>query len=169
MDLRFYIGIIGSIVLVCGVIIPVLRWKDLLFAIGSTCMLIYAFLGYLAGGPIFFLILQIFIAISTLCMLLHVPDRYDTTILAVAGVGLTAWSLSIFEGYTTAIFVVGLVLIGIGFAMEGGTLKREWALMLGSAVIAVFSYFMRDWIFFGLNTAFAFFSLVNILRMGKRK
>ncbi|MDD5623950.1 MAG: hypothetical protein PHI23_04550 [Candidatus Peribacteraceae bacterium] len=169
MDTRFIVGIIGSIVLVVGVVTPVLRWKDLLFTIGNACMFTYALLGYLAGGPIFFLILQIFIALSTLCMLLHVPDKYDTTILALAGVGLTAWSLSLFEGYTTAIFVVGLVLLGIGFALQGGTFKREVALMVGSVVIAAFSYLVKDWIFTGLNVVFALGSLWNASRMTLRR
>jgi len=167
MDLRFAIGLVGSIILVTGVITPVLRWKDLLFATGNACMFAYALIGYLTGGPIFFLILQIFIALSTLCMIFKVPDAYDTPILAVAGIGLVAWSLSLFEGYSTAIFVIGLALLGIGFALEGGTLRREVALMLGSIVIAVFSYLMVDWIFFGLNAVFAFFSLINILKMRK--
>jgi hypothetical protein len=169
MDLRFLIGLLGSIILVAGVVIPVLKWKDGLFAMGNACMFAYALLGYLAGGPIFFLILQIFIAVSTLCMLLRVPDAYDTPILALVGAGLVMWSLFLFEGYSTAIFVVGLILLGIGFAMEGGSVKREYALMLGSGVIAAFSVLMRDWIFVGLNVAFAFFSLLNILRAMRKE
>ena len=169
MDLRFYVGLVGSIILVAGVITPVLRRKDLLFAIGNACMFAYALIGSLTGGPIFFLILQIFVALSTLCMLFKVPDAYDTPILAVVGAGLVAWSLALFEGYSTAVFVVGLALLGIGFAMNGGTRRREMFLMLGSIVIAAFSCLMKDWIFTGLNAVFAFFSLINILKMGKGK
>ena len=167
MDFRFVIGLTGSVILVAGVTIPVLRWKNLLFAIGNACMFAYALIGYLTGGSIFFLILQIYIALSTVCMLLKVPDAYDTPILAIAGTGLVAWSLSLFEGYSTVIFVVGLVMLGIGFAMNGGTRRRETFLMFGSIVIVGFSYLMKDWIFVGLNTAFAFFSFLNILRTGK--
>jgi hypothetical protein len=169
MDLRFLIGLLGSIILVIGVITTVPTRKDRLFAIGNACMFVYALLGYLQGGPIFFLILQIFIAVSTLCMLLNVPDKYDTPTLALVGLALVVWSLSLFQGYSTAIFVVGLVLLGIGFAMDTGTVKREVALMVGSVVIAFFSYLMRDWIFVGLNTLFAFFSLLNIVRMNGKK
>lgn len=167
MDLRFFVGIIGSVILVAGVIIPVLRWKDLLFTIGNACMFAYALIGYLTGGPIFFLILQIFVALSTVCMLLKVPDHVDTPILGVTGIGLVAWSLSLFEGYSTAVFVIGLALLGIGFAMNGGTKRREAFLMSGSIVIAVFSFLVKDWIFTGLNVVFAFFSMLNILRMKK--
>jgi len=169
VDLRFAVGLIGSVILVSGVIIPALRWKDLLFATGNACMFTYALIGYLTGGSIFFLILQIYIALSTLCMLLKVPDAFDTPLLAIAGVGLVAWSLSLFEGYSTALFVIGLAMLGIGFAMNGGTRRREIFLMLGSVVIAVFSFLMKDWIFVGLNAAFAFFSFLNILRMERQK
>ena len=169
MDLRLAIGLLGSAVLVTGVATSSSKRKNTLFAVGNACMFAYALLGYLGGGPIFFLILQIFIALSTLCMLLKVSDAYDTPILAIGGLALVAWSLSLFEGYSTAIFVVGLALLGIGFAMDTGTLKREMALMIGSAVIAIFSFLMRDWIFVGLNVLFAALSLVNILRLVAHK
>ncbi len=165
MDIRFAIGLLGSLILVIGVATTVSNIKNTLFAIGNACMFLYALLGYLDGGPIFFLILQIFVAISTVSMLLKVPDAYDTPLLAVSGLALVIWSLSLFEGYGTAIFVVGLVLLGIGFAMDTGTMKREIALMGGSAVIAIFSILMRDWIFIGLNVLFAALSFVNILRL----
>jgi len=167
MDIRMIIGLVGSVVLVTGVATTNQQRKNTLFAIGNACMFAYALLGYLGGGPIFFVILQTFIALSTLCMLFKVPDTYDTPILTVGGLALVGWSLSLFEGYSTAIFVIGLALLGVGFAMDPGTPKREWALFLGSAVIAVFSYLMRDWIFVGLNVLFAGLSAVNIARMAK--
>lgn len=164
MDARMLVGLVGSAILVAGVATTAQRKKNLLFAFGNACMLTYALLGYIGGGPIFFLILQIFIALSTVSMLFNIPDAYDTPLLAVGGLALVAWSLSLFEGYSTAIFVVGLVLLGIGFAMTPATLKRETALMTGSAMIAVFSFLMRDWIFVGLNVLFAVLSAVNIVR-----
>lgn len=167
MDYRLLIGILGSAILVAGVANTDQKAKNILFAIGNTYMFLYALLGYLSGGPIFFLILQIFIAISTLCMLFKIPDRYDTPILAIGGLALVGWSLSLFQDYTTAIFVVGLALIGMGFAMESGTLKREIALMTGSAVVALFSFLMRDWVFFGLNTIFALVALLNTRRLAR--
>lgn len=168
MDLRFAIGLLGSLILVIGVATTASNIKNTLFAVGNACMFLYALIGYLEGGPIFFLILQIFIAISTISMLLKVPDTYDTSLLASSGLALVVWSLSLFEGYGTAIFVVGLALLGIGFAMDVGTMKREVALMVGSAVIAIFSILMRDWIFIGLNVLFAALSLVNIVRLMRK-
>ena len=168
MDFRFVLGLLGSLILIIGVLTTAPKIKNGFFAVGNACMFLYALLGYLAGGPIFFLILQIFIALSTISMLLKIPDAYDTPLLAIGGLALVVWSLSLFEGYSTAIFVVGLALLGIGFAMDAGTTKREIALMVGSAVIAVFSVLMRDWIFIGLNVLFAVLSLVNIMRMTHR-
>ncbi|MBI3336001.1 hypothetical protein HYZ98_00345 [Candidatus Peregrinibacteria bacterium] len=168
MDYRLLIGVLGSALLVAGVANTDQRAKNILFAIGNAYMFLYALVGYLTGGPIFFLILQIFIALSTLCMLLRVPDTYDTPILAVGGIALVGWSLSLFQDYTTAIFVVGLALLGIGFAMESGTLKREMALMIGSMVIAVFSFLMRDWVFVGLNVLFAALALINVRQLAHR-
>lgn len=164
MDLRFFIGLLGSIILVVGVA-TTSRRRNMFFAVGNACMFTYALLGYLQGGSIFFVILQMYIALSTISMLLRVPDRYDTPVLALSGIALVAWSLSLIQGIGTAVFVVGLVLLGIGFAMETGTRKREAALMLGSTVIAVFSVLMRDWIFVVLNVLFATFSFLNIVRM----
>ncbi len=168
MDLRLFLGLAGSALLIAGVITASVQWKNGLFAAGNAGMFLYALLGSLAGGSVFFLILQIFIALSTVSMLLHIPDRYDTTILAVGGLALVGWSLSLFEGFRTALFVIGLVLLGIGFAMDPGTVKRDLFLLLGSAVIATFSYLMRDWIFFGLNAVFALLSFVNFLKTGNR-
>lgn len=164
MDLRLIIGLAGSALLVAGVADRNVAHKNTLFAIGSACMFVYALLGYLAGGPIFFVILQTYIALSTLCMIFNVPDNYDTPILAMGGVLLIGWSLTRFQGLSTGIFVVGLVLIGIGFALDPGTTRRDVFLMTGSAVIAVFSVLMRDWIFVGLNAIFAGLSLVNVVR-----
>lgn len=167
MDARFAIGLIGSLLLVTGVATTSARLKNGLFAIGNACMLAYALVGYLDGGPIFFLILQMFIALSTISMLLNIPDRYATPLLGLCGLVLIAWSLSLFEGYSTVVFVTGITLLGIGFAMDASTMKREVALMMGSAVIAVFSILMHDWIFTGLNILFAGLSLVNILRIAR--
>lgn len=165
MDYRLLIGVLGSAILVAGVANTDQKAKNLLFAIGNAYMFLYALIGYLSGGPIFFLILQIFIAISTLCMLLKVPDTYNTPILAIGGLALVGWSLSLFQDYTTAIFVIGLALLGIGYAMESGSLKREMALMIGSIVIAIFSFLMRDWVFVGLNVIFFLLALKNVRQL----
>ena len=168
MEYRLLVGLVGSAILVTGVALQAQERKNHFFAVGNACMFTYAFLGYLQGGPIFFLILQTFIMLATVCMLLKLPDARTTPILATGGVLLVLWSLSFFQDYTTAIFVVGLVLIGIGFAMDG-MLKREVTLMIGSAVIAFFSFLMRDWVFFSLNLLFAVLSLRNVVRLWWRR
>lgn len=165
MDPRFLIGIIGSLLLVIGSALPdrsvshpAKSRKNQFFAIGNACMFAYALLGYLAGGPIFFVVLQIFIVLSTLLMMLGTPDRFSTPLLSIAGFGLVGWVLALFEGYGTAIFVIGLVLLGIGFALNAKAAKRAIFLSVGSAAIALFSLASRDWVFFVLNVFFTLFS-----------
>lgn len=172
MDLRFWIGLLGSVLLIIGSALPdhpvKAPWKsgrNWLFACGNIGMFLYALLGYLAGGPIFFLILQIFIACSTLFMMIGTPDRFDTPALSIVGGGLLVWSLVLFEGIGTAIFVCGLALLGIGFALQMGTARRQAALCIGSVAIAVFSVLARDWIFVILNVCFALFSGAHALRL----
>ena len=165
MELRFLAGLIGSLVLITGVSVPARSvphparsTKNWLFALGNTLMFVYAVLGYLGGGPIFFFILQIFVAVSTVLMMFNTPDRIDTPILALVGVGLVAWSLNLYEDYSTAVFVLGLTVLSVGFALENGTLRRNIALSIGAVCIAVFSYLLADWIFFWLNAFFAVIS-----------
>lgn len=165
MDTRFMIGLLGSALLIVGVMTQSEQRKNRLFALGNVCMFAYALMGYGEGGTIFFVIQQLFIMLSTFCMLLRVPDRIDTTILTLGGILLIGWSFFLFEGYGTVIFVVGLALLGIGFAMDMGTRKRDIALLLGSLLIAIFSFLMRDWIFFALNALFAVFSCRNLWRV----
>lgn len=168
MDVRFFIGLLGSLLLISGVVIPAQRNKNVLFAAGNVSMFAYALVGYVEGGTIFFVIQQMFIMLSTLCMLLQVPDKIDTTILTVGGIALIGWSLSLFQGYGTVIFVVGLSLLGVGLAMDTGTRKRDVTLSIGSFLIAIFSFLMRDWIFTILNALFALFSWVNVVRSSKQ-
>lgn len=168
MDSRLLIGLAGSLLLITGVVATAQHRKNRLFAMGNACMFGYALFGYLEGGTIFFVIQQIFIMLSTLCMLLRVPDNIDTTVLSIGGFALIGWSLLLFQGYGTVIFVAGLALLGIGFAMDTGTRKREMALLIGSLLIAVFSFLMRDWIFFALNAVFAVFSLRNLWVPGRQ-
>ena len=98
-------------------------------------------------------------------MMLDISDRIDTAIISIAGLILIAWSLTLFEGYNTIFFIVGLSGIGLGYAFEMGTLRRGIALTLGSALIALFSYIEASWIFFWLNVFFALFSGYYVLRL----
>lgn len=171
-DYIFLTGLIGSLILVLGAawpnpkkaIHPAKCTKNWLFAIGGLFMFAYALLGYLNDGPIFFVILQILVAVSSVLMMLNLDDRIDTPIISISGIILIIWSLYIFEGYNTLIFIFGLAGIGLGYAFKMGTIRRDLALTLGSILIAIFSYVEASWIFFWLNTFFALFSGYYLIR-----
>ena len=172
MGLNFWVGIVGSLVLVAGAAYPSRKikvpWKSLknwLFAIGGLFMLAYSALNYLDGGPIFFLILQIFINSTSILMMMDTSDKFDAWFISIVGAGMVAWSLYLFEDYSTVIFILGLLGIGMGYAFDFGSLRREVALTIGAILIAVFSYIVPDWIFFWLNVFFALFSGFYMVRM----
>jgi len=159
------IGIVGAVLLVIGAAYPIRECshpvkssKNWLFTLGNASMFAYSLMNYLEGGPIFFLFLQILVALSTVMMLLNVPDRIDMVVMFLGGLVLVGWSLFLFEDLSTVYFVLGLVSLSLGFALEMGTARRNLALALGSILIALFSYFAADWIFFWLNSFFAIFS-----------
>jgi hypothetical protein len=165
MDLAFVIGLIGSLVLVTGAALPeragVQAWKNWLLAVGGALMLVYSSLNYMNGGPIFFVFLQILVNIASVFMMFNVRDDIDTPIMCLAGLALIIWSLTLFEGYSTVFFILGLTGIAMGYVMQTGTFRRSVALTLGSALIALFSYLSTSWIFFWLNVFFALFSAYN--------
>ena len=101
-------------------------------------------------------------------MMLNTDDKIDTWIISISGIALVAWSLFLFEGYSTIFFIVGLVGIGLGYALDAGTLKRNLALTAGSILIAIFSYLGESWIFFWLNVFFAIFSLYHVWELRKK-
>ena len=166
MNYIFLTGLVGSIVLVAGAAWPeptgakhpVKSFKNWLFAVGGLAMLIYAIFGYMQGGPVFFVILEILVAIANVLMMLNTPDRIDAPIITISGLGFIVWSLYLFENYNIVLFVFGLAAVGLGYAFQMGTLRRSVALTLGSVLIALFSYFEASWIFFWLNVFFAIFS-----------
>lgn len=166
MDYIFLTGLIGSLVLVSGaawpeaknITHPTKSLKNWLFAVGGFILLLYAIFGYLQGGPVFFVILEALVAIASILMMANTPDKIDTPIIAISGLGLIVWSLYLFENYGTVVFILGLCGIGLGYAFEMGTLRRGVALTLGSILIALFSYIEASWIFFWLNVFFAIFS-----------
>jgi hypothetical protein len=166
MNSIFLTGVLGSFLLVLGAAWPTTRAgkkpyqsiKNWLFAIGGYVMLAYAVLGYLGGGPIFFIFLEALIGIASIMMFLSVDDRIDAVVIGISGIGFVIWSLTLFEGYNTVIFIFGLVGIGLGYAFDDGTLRRDIALTVGSLLVALFSYLESSWIFFWLNIFFALFS-----------
>jgi hypothetical protein len=168
-DIIFITGLGGSLALILGAAWPVhavshpaKSTKNWLFAIGGVVMFAYALLNYRDGGSIFFVMLQVLVNISSLLMMLNTSDRFDTPVLTIAGLGMIVWALTLFEGYNTVFFILGLSGIGIGYALDTGTLKRNAALTLGSALIALFSYLEASWIFFWLNIFFAAFSAWHV-------
>jgi len=165
-------GLIGSVILVIGAawpetkpnVHPTKSIKDWLFAIGGVIMLLYATLGYMEGEPMFFIILEILVVLSSILMMLNTPDKIDTPIITICSLGLIIWSLYLFEGYNTVFFILGLAVVGIGYTSDTGTLKRSIALTLGSVLIALFSYIVASWVFFWLNSFFAIFSAYYVYK-----
>ena len=172
MDYIFLTGIIGSLILVTGAAWPIKKkikhpaasTKNWLFAIGGLTLLLYAILGYQQGGPIFFVFLEILIVIASILMMLNTPDKIDTPIIAIIGLGLIIWSLYLFEGYNTVFFILGLSSMGLGYAFQMATLRRSIALTIGALAIALFSYIEASWIFFWLNVFFAIFSAYYVYK-----
>ena len=176
MDYILLTGIIGSIILAIGaawkdsgdISKPTQSIKNWLFAIGAVVMLIYALMGYFNGGGIFFVILEILVLVSCILMMTTWSDRLKTIILAVAGTGLVIWSLYEFNDQKIILFVLGLVVVALGYAFQMGTLRRSIALTVGSILIAAYSYLEPNWIFFGLNLVFALFSGYYVLAYFRR-
>lgn len=166
MNYIFLTGLIGSLVLVTGaawpepkkIQHPAQSFKNWLFFVGGLIMLAYAIFGYMHGGPIFFLILELLVMLSSIMMMLNTLEKINAPIIATFGLALIIWSLYLFDGYNTVFFIVGLSGIGLGYAFKIATIRRNIALTLGSALIALFSYIEASWIFFWLNTFFTIFS-----------
>lgn len=172
MDYIFITGLTGSLILVTGAAWPEIKddkhptksFKNWLFAVGGFIVLLYSIFSYQQGGPIFFVILEILVAISSILMMLNTPDKVDAPILTISSLGLIIWSMYLFEGYNTVFFILGLCGIGLGYAFQMGTLRRSIALTLGSILIASFSYIEANWIFFWLNVFFAILSSYYVYR-----
>ncbi len=121
-------------------------------------MLLYAIFNYNQGGPIFFVILQILVVISSILMILNTPDKIDIPVITTSSLALIIWALFLFDGYNTILFIVGLCSLGLGYALDMDTLKRIFFLTIGSLIIAIFSYIENNWVFFWLNVFFFIFS-----------
>lgn len=171
MDYIFLTGLLGSIILVLGaawpeskkIKNPLKSVKNWLLGSGGVVMLLYAVFGYMQGGAIFFIFLQVLIVIASILMMLNTDDRFDMAVIGISGLGLVVWSLYLFEGYNTIFFILGLAGIGLGYTFKMGTMRRSMALMLGSGLIAFFSYLEASWIFFWLNTFFCLFSAYYVI------
>lgn len=157
------IGILGAILLVIGsaweeeknISHPIKSIKNWLFLVGSSIMLIYAWLCFTQGDPIFFVFLEILIVLSSLLMMLNWGDRVNIPIILIGSGALLIWSFYLFENFYTVFFILGLSTLGMGYVFKNGTLKRNMALTFGSLLIALFSFVEANWIFFVLNSLFA--------------
>lgn len=162
----FSLGVLGGIILVVGaawpahtIENPLRSYKNWLLALGGLVMLIFSTLDFhFNQAPFFFVLLQMLVNVASLLMMTKAGDKLSIIILTLSALGLIGWALLIFEDPSTLLFILGLLGIGIGYALESGTIRRNVALLLGSLLIAYFSYLGQSWIFFWLNGFFALFS-----------
>lgn len=162
----FALGVIGGLILVIGSAWPEKKSNTALsskrnwyFAAGNLLIFAYALLNwYFNTGAVFFVILETLILVATVLMLRPIAANQSALVFGLAGAGLSLFSLTLFEGYQTLIFIAGLAIVSFGFSLPPQSEKRNLVLALGSGLIALFSYLGADWIFFWLNIFFAFFS-----------
>ncbi len=164
----FITGIIGSLILVTGAALPdrKVRYatqsiKDWCFMLGAIVMLAFSVMNYQAGAPVFFVFLELLVSIASILMMLNVPEKTASAAVVISGLALIVVSLFLFHGISTVLFIIGLAAIAAGYVSTGGTFHREIILLIGSALIALFSYLSASWIFCWLNVFFAAFSGYN--------
>jgi len=172
MDMIFLTGIWGGLVVVLGAAFPEEKGrpttsvKNWLLATGGLILLVYATLNYFFGaGSLFFVFLEGLVIVASVLMMLDTSDKIDTIVLGLAGAGFIAASLLLYQGLSTIYFIVGLTGVALGYALKQGSIQRFASLVIGSVLIALFSYLSGDWIFFGLNVFFAIFSAYYLVRV----
>ncbi len=168
-EASFVVGLMASIILVLGAAWPDRsRSKNWIFALGNFGMLVYSVLVYLEAGVIFYVLLEILCALSSVLTLSKVRQKLSTTFIVLAGFVLLAYSIYLFEDSTTLFFILGLTVLSVGFVTKD-FLSRNLAFVLGSGLIAVFSYVQDSMIFFWLNVFFALFSLYYLLKAVRKR
>lgn len=170
------LGILGSLVLTVGAALPeasskkVASYKvpkNLILSLGNLMIITYAILNYLISdaSPLY-VFLEGLILLATIFMLLDIPDRVEipaVIIATLAALGLSFWwsqDLSVWW------FVLGLGGVSLGFILPPTGSIRSIAFTVGSGFICIFSFLHSDWVFFGLNLAFA---LVSVWRWRKSR
>lgn len=176
VDLPGIIGVAGGVILVAGAacpdrptLRPVASLKNWLFAIGALVMLVYSVMNWRLGGSVFFVFLEGLVNLSSVFMMLDTDDCIDTPVIGVATAGLILWSLRLFPGFRTILFILGLAGIAMGYCSKGGTPHRELALALGSALITYFSYIENNQVFFWLNLFFALFAGLQLYLLKRQR
>ena len=106
-----------------------------MFFVGGLIMLAYSIIGYLSGGPIFFLILEILVAVSSLMMMLNFHEKIAVPIIAISSLSLIIWSFYLLKA-TTQFFYNRSFRNRPRLRVLNCTLRRNLSLTLGSALIA---------------------------------
>lgn len=158
------IGIIGSIILLLASSFHYSKKsiKKYLFTLGNLCMFAYALFNFIDGGSIFFIYLQILINFSSLLLWLNMNDKYDQPLILGLGGLLTYLALDINLDFLTLLFVIGIITLALGFSTDTKKPTHNIFLFAGSMLIAIFSFYHKDLIFFTLNLFFSIFSLKNL-------
>ena len=178
MDLTFLTGIIGSLFAVAGAAVPeneppkhpTQSLKNWLFLIGALLMTLYAILGYLDGGPIFFILLEALVITACLLSMTTLEDKLKTYVIIFVGAGLFIYALYLFDNQRVIYLILGLITLCLGYAFKNGTLRKLVALVVGSVFISWYSYLEASWVFFWLNVVFGLISgfyLINMLKEEK--
>lgn len=171
-------GIMGSIVLLIGAIWPLEKTKEptksvknWLFASGSFIMLLYAVLGYLSGGSVFFIVLELQVLLAVALMFLGTKDRVNSRLISIAGLLLIIRSVFLFGWANMVLFIFAFIVLWLGYAFKMNTIRRYLWLAIGGALIALSSYLDASRIFFRLNIFFSVFSLyyaIKLIRIYKK-
>lgn len=173
----FLTGLISSIILVIGSawpdpkknIKPIRTFKHWIFGIGNFGMLAYASLAFfLEANPIFFVILEILCAASSVLILANVKEKISTRLIMVSALALLVWSFFLFEDTTTVFFILGLSALAVGFTSKD-SVKRNAVFLIGCILISTFSFIKGDMIFFWLNAIFGLFSGFYLLKALRKR
>jgi len=176
MNTSLMIGILGAVMLIIGLLWkdkkginhPTQSTKNWLLGVGAFIMLIYSIMGYLSGtGAIFFIFLQSLVVLSSVLMMLNVPDKTASLMIIIVGIILLIWSVALFENFGLLFFIAGLVGIGLGFVLKK-PMSRNIGFGLGGALIALFSYIGANWVFFWLNVFFGLISGYFVIKEIKK-
>lgn len=166
MEITASIGLIATIFLVIGALYPIEKVekpvysvKNWIFTVGSLIMLGYAIAGYLAWWGIFFIYLELLIALACLLMMLDIDDRRDGSIILLLGIGLLIRGFLSSQWPNITLFTVAFIVLGLGYVFDMNSIRRYVGLTLWGALIALASYAAGGWTFFWLNLFFAIFSL----------
>lgn len=171
MNTTLWIGTLGSFLVVIGAALPgksgekpIFSKRNWLLLSGAVALFAYAWMRWQGGGSVFFVLLEALVIAGSVLMMLGTSDRIDFFIIGGATALFAGLSLAFAQETDTLFFIVGLGGIGLGYAWEAGTWRREAALFTGSILIASYSALEGEIVFLSLNILFAFFSALHLWR-----